>query len=307
MAAGIGKRRGGIASDEGQRMRLGSITFCSIGGLVLWLTGVACLAFALAGCANPNTHADAIAQAAHLQRAEVATDSFVLTSFYRIARPDQPLTIYIEGDGLAWRNRHEPSDDPTPHIALGLTLAIADESANVVYLARPCQFTPMAENPRCAVTYWTDKRFAVEVVDAMDQEVSHYAARTPGQKINLVGYSGGGAVAVLVAARRHDVASLRTVAGNLDHVEVNRLHQVSPMPDSLNAIDVATQVAMIAQMHFSGADDDIVPPAIAQHFAAAAGGHCTQTMTVKGMSHESDWSVLWPKLLMQIPACSNGK
>ena len=272
------------------------------GHLAMLVTAVALLA--LAGCADPNIHADAIAQAVHLQREEVSVDGFVLTSFYRLTRPDQPLTVYIEGDGLAWRNRYEPSDDPTPHNALGLKLAAADGAANVVYLARPCQFTPMAQNPRCAVGYWTGKRFAVEVIDAMDQAVSHYAARTPGQSINLVGYSGGGAVAVLIAARRHDVATLRTVAGNLDHAEVNRLHQVSLMPDSLNAIDVAPQVATIAQLHVSGADDQVVVPAIARRFAQAVGGHCTQTLTVPGMSHESDWPALWPDLLKRTPVCS---
>jgi len=165
----------------------------------------------------------------------------------------------------------------------------------------------MAKNPRCTVTYWTDKRFAAEVIDAMDAAVSQYAARAPGQKINLVGYSGGAAVAALIAARRQDVASLRTVAGNLDHVAVNRLHQVSPMPDSLNAIDVAAQLVMIAQIHFSGADDEVVPTAIARHFAAAVGGHCTQMIIIKGMSHESDWSARWPSLLKRVPACQSGE
>ena len=122
----------------------------------------ALLALVLAGCADPNLHADAMAQTAHLRRAQVTTDSFVLTSFYRITRPDLPLTVYIEGDGLAWRSRTEPSADPTPHQALGLALAAADPAANVVYLARPCQFTPMAANPRCDKAYWTNKRFADE-------------------------------------------------------------------------------------------------------------------------------------------------
>jgi pimeloyl-ACP methyl ester carboxylesterase len=172
---------------------------------------------------------------------------------------DGPVDVYIEGGGLAWRSKSEPSMDPTPRHALGLALATADWGANVVYIARPCQFTPMTMNPRCGVAYWTGKRFAPEVVAALGQAIDQVAA---GRTIHLIGYSGGGALAVLVAARHFDVASIRTVAGNLDHDEVNRFHGVSPMPDSLNAIDVAGAVTAVPQIHFSGGDDTVVPAAI---------------------------------------------
>ncbi|NVZ20771.1 alpha/beta hydrolase [Pseudomonas costantinii] len=258
----------------------------------------------LTGCADPNRHAETLAHTGNLQRDRVDTDSFVLTSFYRITRPDLPLSVYIEGDGMAWRSRTAPSENPTPHQAEGLALAAADPAANVVYLARPCQFTPLTLNPRCDKAYWTSKRFAEDVVIAMDQAVTHYASQVPGQRIHLVGYSGGGALAVLIAARRHDVASLRTVAGNLDHVEVNRLHHVSAMPESLNAIDVARQVASIPQLHFSGGDDRVVPPVISQRFVSATTSPCAHSQIVPGMSHEGDWARRWPQLLLTPLPCS---
>lgn len=264
-----------------------------------------CIAAALlAACAgNPREHADALAQPAGLQREQVRGGDFLLTAYARITRPDLPLTVYIEGDGLAWRSRTEPSSDPTPRDALGLQLAAADRAANVVYLARPCQFTATADNPRCEAAYWTGKRFAPEVIAAMDAAVTHYASLLPGRRINLVGYSGGGAVAVLLAARRSDVASLRTVAGNLDHEAVNRWHKVSAMPDSLNPIDAAARVAAIPQLHFSGADDRIVPTAIARDFVAKAGA-CARLRVVAGMSHEGGWSRLWPQLLAEPFPCT---
>ncbi|MPQ69617.1 MULTISPECIES: alpha/beta hydrolase family protein [Pseudomonas] len=261
----------------------------------------------LAGCADPNRHAETLAHSAHLQREQVDTDSFVLTSFYRITRPDLPLNLYIEGDGLAWRSRTTPSENPTPHQAEGLALAAADPGPNVVYLARPCQFTPLAISPRCDKAYWTQKRFAEDVVVAMNQAVSHFALQVPGQRIHLVGYSGGAALAVLIAARRSDIASLRTVAGNLDHAEVNRLHQVSAMPESLNAIDVARQVASIPQLHFSGGDDSVVPPVIARRFVSATAGVCAYSQIVPGMGHESDWARLWPQLLLIALPCSSSR
>lgn len=257
------------------------------------------------GCASldRDAHAESLAGPAGLQRETLSAGDFRLTAFSRITRADKPLRIYIEGDGLAWISRTEPSLDPTPVAATGLALAATDGSANVVYLARPCQFTPMRENPRCHVAYWTGKRFAPEVVDAMNAAVGQLAARVPGQPIELVGYSGGGAIAVLIAARRRDVATLRTVAGNLDVEYVNRLHHVSAMPASRNPIDVAAQVAGIAQIHFSSAQDTVVPPEVARRFAAAAGGRCVKTVVVSGIAHDGDWAQRWHALLAQPPVC----
>lgn len=272
-----------------------------LAALVLaWLSGCS----QLPSNAELNRHADDMARAAGLQRAQVQTEGFVLTSFYRITRPDQPLTVYIEGDGFAWRTRSQPSLDPTPRKALGLALATADPAPNVLYLARPCQFTQASANPRCAVAYWTGKRFAEEVIAAMNQAVTQYAVRVPGQPIQLVGYSGGGAVAALIAARRDDVAWMRSVAGNLDMAEVNRLHRVSAMPDSLNAIDIAPLLATLGQIHYAGSEDKVVPAPIAQRFANATGGRCTQVRIIPGMSHDGDWARLWPGLLAEPVHCS---
>jgi pimeloyl-ACP methyl ester carboxylesterase len=259
----------------------------------------------LAACATvePTANADALARPAGMERTLVPAGDFVLTAYVRLTAPGRPLTLYIEGDGLAWVSRTQPSLDPTPRKATGLALAAADSAPNVAYLARPCQFTPRSMNPRCSVAYWTGKRFAPEVIAAVDQAVGQLATQASARGVNLVGYSGGGAVAVLVAARRNDVISLRTVAGNLDHEAVNRLHEVSPMPESLNAIDVADKVAAIPQIHFSGSDDSVVPPAIAERFRAAVPGSCVTIETVPGATHEAPWADIWPHLVQQVPRC----
>jgi len=259
----------------------------------------------VSGCASidRDANAEAIAKPARMTRMQMKTNPFVLTTFVRIVDRSQPVTVYIEGDGLAWLSRNEISLDPTPKEALGLALAASDPAANVVYLARPCQFTERSKNPSCAPAYWTGKRFAPEVIAAMNQAVDLVAAQVPGQKINLVGYSGGGAVAVLVAARRQDVASIRTVGGNLDHAEVNRFNQVSPLAGSLNPIEVAAQVARIPQIHYSGTADKTVPPVIAQRFVQASGSNCVRTVAVPGADHESGWVNRWKDLLATQPSC----
>lgn len=263
----------------------------------------------LHGCATlplpqqRSQQADALASTVNLMREQVRTDAFLLTSYVRIERPDLPLTVYIEGDGLAFRSRSQPSDDPTPLNPVGLALAAADPAANVLYLARPCQFAHAADNPRCAVAYWTGKRFAEEVVQAMDQAVDHYARQVPGQPLHLVGYSGGGAIAALLAARRVDIASLRTVAGNLDVAEFNRLHRTTPMPESLNPIDQAARLRALPQIHFHGTADRVVPGVIAERFAQAVAGDCTHVRAVPGIGHGGDWAARWPGLLAEPARC----
>lgn len=267
------------------------------------------LAIMLAGCAgDPLQHADGLASGAAFQREEIDTGRFVLTTYVKARPAPTVLRVYIEGDGRAWLSRTQVSPDPTPHEAMALRLAAsdahADATAALLYLARPCQFTPMARNPACRPAYWSDLRYAPEVIDAMDNALSQYVARLKPARLELVGYSGGGAVAVLLAARRQDVSSIRTIAGNLDHVAVNRWHQVSQMPGSLNPIDVAHQVAPIPQRHFSGADDRVVPTAIARDFVTQAGS-CAALQVVPGMAHEGDWPAIWPALLRTPLPCTS--
>lgn len=256
-----------------------------------------------AGCADRLVVAESIAAPTGLRRMTFPGATFTLTGWGRLTAAGQPVNIYIEGDGPAWLSRTTPSPDPTPSRPLGLALAAADTASNVVYLARPCQFTPPADNPACGVAYWTGKRFAPEVVSALDQAVDRIVAQTGAKDIHLTGYSGGGAIATLLAARRGDVASLRTVAGNLDHHAVNRLHNVTPLAGSLNAIDVAAATARIPQIHYSGGKDAVVPPEIAARFAAAVGGSCVLTVTEAGFDHENGWREAWPGLAARRPAC----
>lgn len=259
----------------------------------------------LSGCTTDNrvATADAIARSAGLQQGEINATPFVLSWWGRIGDPRQPVHLYIEGDGFAWVTPSQPSRDPTPFNPTALKLAATDPAANVAYLARPCQYIPLTRNPVCNKSWWTDRRFAPEVINAMNEATTQIARQAPGQPLVLVGYSGGGAVATLVAARRQDVQSLRTVAGNLDMDGVNRLHQVSPMPQSLNAKDVAPALAGLPQIHFSGSKDRVVPNSVAQSYADASHSSCVQVVNVPGLTHGGDWEAHWPALLAQQPSC----
>jgi pimeloyl-ACP methyl ester carboxylesterase len=264
------------------------------------------LCLLLFACADlGSTKIDDVAQTAGLTRAQVSTDIFLLTTFSKIQNPAQPIDVYIEGDGLAWITETMPSSNPTPRKALGLRLAAQDSAPNILYVARPCQYTPLEEDKNCTEAYWTDRRFSEEVIRSVNQAIDRSIRPYPHPRLNIIGYSGGGAVAILVAARRDDVATLRTVAGNLDHDEVNRLNGVSPLHGSLNAIAQARKVENIPQLHFSGSDDDVVPPIIAAHFIAAMdSARCARAEIVENATHEDGWEEKWRDLLRAPASCA---
>jgi len=270
---------------------------------------VAVLALAMTvGCAGTGQStreqtAQSLAHAGRLTRTSIPADGFVLTAYARIDAPGQPANVYVEGDGLAWISRAQPSSDPTPRRPVALELAAVDPAPNVFYLARPCQYADLGRTP-CDRIYWTDQRYSDVVISAMNQALDALLAPTAASRINLIGYSGGAAVAVLLAARRHDVASLRTVAGNLDSEAVNRYHGVSAMPQSLNPIDAAERLIGLPQTHFVGTADDVVPEFIAQSFARRAGGTpCARVVEVTAAAHDRGWQTQWPTLLGVPVAC----
>ncbi len=265
------------------------------------------LVLVMAGCADAipifdrHDAADRIVKAAGLQTEVVRTRRFILVAHFRLSGPERPLTVYIEGDGLAWLSRGRLSADPTPTDPVALRLAALDAGPNVVHLARPCQYVA---DTACHARYWSSHRFSENVISAIDQAIEHFRKRIGAIEVHLVGYSGGGAVAALVAARRQDIASLRTVAGNLDPEALNRHFGVSRLTGSLNPADHAIALSQVPQHHFVGRDDQVVPAFVAGGFASKAGDtRCIRISVLDGVSHESGWPERWRKLLSLPVAC----
>ncbi len=202
---------------------------------------------------------DSLASALSWQKIRLDSGDFVLSAYV----PENPaqgavLTVYIEGDGFAWVSGVRPSTDPTPRKPTGLELALQHPAGLVAYLGRPCQNIQQSDWRSCRTTYWTDRRFSPEVIDATDSAITALKARFHAERIALVGFSGGGAVAALVAARREDVAKRVTVAGNLDHQAWTTHHRVDPLTGSLNPADAWERLQHIPQVHWIGANDRVV-------------------------------------------------
>lgn len=264
-------------------------------------SGLLCLL--LAACATPPSPverrnvADSLARSKHWNALTIPTAPFDLVAYLPAsAAPIQHLTIYIEGDGLAWINSTQASSDPTPRDPVALRLALAQPEGAAAYLGRPCQYGDAAAS-RCASRYWTSHRFAPEVIAATDQAINVLKQRSGASHLTLVGYSGGGAVAALVAARRTDVEQLLTVSGNLDHQAWTSYQRVQPLLGSLNPADQIEALRPIPQWHFVGARDDNTTPALVSGFAERfPAGQRPVVHVVPGFDHTCCWVENWPRL-----------
>ncbi|MBI5898017.1 MAG: alpha/beta hydrolase [Rhodocyclales bacterium] len=236
----------------------------------------------------------------HLER-ESARSGFVridggpgaqgLYSLLRAAGKDEALSIYIEGDGAAWPSRWRPPADPTPDGTLVFDLLLADPAPKRAYLARPCQYLDPLALAACSPESWTNARFADAAVEAMDAAVTSLKRASGASRLRLVGHSGGGVMAMLLAARRDDVAQVITVAAPLRLRAWTAGHGLSPLqgrdPDTLER-------NWPPAVHFAGARDEVVPLDIVAEFARRSGG---RLVAMPDFDHHCCWSRDWPRLL----------
>lgn len=202
--------------------------------------------------------ANQIAKDSNLTKDEIKAKDWTFLTFSKITNPKKPLNVYIEGDGFAWKNKYTISLNPTPKNPMSLRLAAIDQAPNILYIARPCQYVDLNEERNCDDKFWTGSRFSKEVVHDINRVINKFTQDYKFNRVNLYGYSGGAALAVLTASERKDVRSIKTVAGNLNHKALMMHHGVTPLYDSLDAIDVAENVAHIWQYHLIGGKDKTV-------------------------------------------------
>jgi len=202
--------------------------------------------------------------------------------------------VYIEGDGAAWSSAFVPPRDPTPDYPLALALAAADPSPLVVYLGRPCQYRRDPVREACDSAYWTDRRFAREVLAAYDDALDQIKARSGATSLALHGYSGGGVLAALLSARRADISQLVTIAAPLSLGAWTAGHGVSPLRGSLDPAIFGDNKPPSHSVHFTGAADRIVPAIVVEDYARRRGG---RVRVVQDFDHECCWVRDWVKLL----------
>ncbi|WP_449117561.1 alpha/beta hydrolase [Pseudomonas viridiflava] len=245
----------------------------------------------IAGCQSPRQALQQLADEHGRQLQILPGQPFGLAALLpNHVPPAGRLRVYLEGDGHAWASATQPSLDPSPRKLLVPRLAIDDPTPNA-YLARPCQFVT---SPGCKTALWTDRRFSQEVVSSLSQALDLLKQRYGNPSFELVGYSGGAALALLLAAQRDDVTQVQTLAGNLSPRLWAHAQNLSPLTGSLDPLDYSRRLAGIPQRHFSGTLDEVVPTALAQAYRERLrSGVCDRLIVIEGVSHEAGWDGVW--------------
>lgn len=240
----------------------------------------------LSGCASKVDLRQFIS--AKLTPATLNTSPYKLQAMLPPSGTYKHMRVYLEGDGHAWATGSQPSTDPTPHSSVMLKYASEDQGP-AVYLARPCQFVMSSA---CNVGVWTGSRFSRAPTDVMNAGLDVLKSRFRVESFELVGHSGGGNVALVVAAMRSDVVQVQTIAGNLDPALWTQLHDLSPLIDPLMALQFRDKLAALPQRHIVGLKDTIVPPAIAYEYAKRLHGTCLEIASTTA-THSTGFDDAW--------------
>lgn len=249
---------------------------------------------ATAGCAGPAARFDTEATASGFSR-EVVKGTAFSHSVYRNGRSGdgRRLHVYLDGDGTPWAGGRRPAADPTPREPLVLRLMALDP-APALLLGRPC-YNGFHADPPCGPDLWTDRRYSDEIVASMAAALARLAG--PDRALVLIGYSGGGTLAVLLAERVSNVSVVVTVAANLDVAAWASLHAYQPLTGSLNPADRPPLPARIRALHLAGALDPEVPPVVVQHVAVRGAG---AFRVLDGHDHACCWVDSWPMILSEV-------
>jgi len=227
----------------------------------------------------------------------IQTSSFTFFTLQKISPICKDMKVYIEGDGLAWITRRRISDDPTPLNPLALSLMNIDESHCKVYIARPCQYI---KQESCEKKYWTSDRFSTKIIQSFNEALDTLKVNHKNTSFTLVGYSGGGAVATLLSAKRNDVTKLITVAGNIDSDAWVKFHHISALDGSLNPANYTDTLDKIPQYHLIGKRDKIMPENIFLSYKSRCKRKKNIHYRLYDASHTKNWKEHYKHFLQTV-------
>lgn len=203
------------------------------------------------------------------------------------------LHVYLDGDGTPWQAGTHIATDPTPRNPLILKL-MRQDLAPAILLGRPCYYG-LNGSPLCDNTLWTSHRYAATVVDSMQTALKRWSATKKIDRLVLIGFSGGGALATLLAPHLEKTTSIVTLAANLDIKAWSEYHGYILPAGSLNPISDAHIPPAIRQIHLAGLKDVNVPVAIIQSFSHAQKN--ALFLPQPNFDHNCCWVDIWPDIL----------
>lgn len=247
-----------------------------------------------AGCTSAGQRIERRAQSAGLAAIRTEAGAFPAFIYMKPATGQaaaRPLLVFLEGDGIPWREGRAPSADPTTLNPIALELLIRSP-APAAYVTRPCYQGRITG--KCTTEQWTGGRYSTEVVESMTAAVGEAQRRSGAKEVTLVGYSGGGVLAVLIAERLEHIAGVVTLAANLDTDAWTRHHGYLPLSQSLNPA-LSKRPHGWPELHLRGAADAAVPPVTTGAYFERYPG--AKQRVIEGYDHVCCWVRDWEHLL----------
>jgi hypothetical protein len=265
------------------------------------LIGAVFFMSACAGSGTGHLHGKAISQLSlekgfHSVSQGVQADSSIFALQRGLLSKADTLRVYIEGDGAPWVTPYHPPKDPTPEVPVAFEMATEDAYSPLLYLGRPCQYLEESDLAGCDPKYWTTHRFSSEVLERYDFVLTALKIEHGIKHFELIGYSGGGVLAMLLGGHRKDVIRVVTVASPLALNQWTGWHGVSGMPDSIDPSKAS--FAYPESIHFFGAKDRVVPFVVSSEFITKIGA---RYHVIPRFNHDCCWAGNWKTLLRMLP------
>ncbi len=270
--------------------------------------GLLVAASGLAACANVRVQNDTFARQHGFEAIEVPGQGYTHVAYVKPAFGFERWHVYLEGDGLPWVARFFVNPDPAVREPLMLRL-MAQDPAPTLYLGRPC-YHGNATDDGCDASLWTYERHSSTVVESQVAALRRLVARFGIRRLALIGHSGGGAMAMLMAPRVPQAEAVMTVAGNLDLGAWTRLHRYSPLIGSLDPATQPPLPAGIVQLHYAGGADTNIPPELTASVVRRQ--PCARWTVVEDATHSGGWWSRWPGMLAALDhaledGCANAR
>lgn len=253
-------------------------------------------ALIVCGCV-PTHHAfERSAANSSLERSEIQGRGFshalYLNSAFK-SDSDMPVHVYLTGDGRPYVRAGLAAGDPTPRHPVVPKLLALDPDPGMI-LGRPC-YHGYADTPPCSKHLWTHARYSQEIVASMADALTR--TLPPGREIMLIGFSGGGTLAMLLARRVPGTVAVATLAGNLDIDAWTDTRDYAPLRESMNPAALAPLPTGVIQLHYAGARDELVPPTLLKRAVKRTGG---ELFILRDTTHNRGWERHWPAILEEL-------
>jgi pimeloyl-ACP methyl ester carboxylesterase len=247
-----------------------------------------------AACATPSQKAERRASALGFERQGVTGSHFEHILYWKPGseRSDAALHVYIEGDGSPRRAMRYRPPDPTPSNLVMLELMALDPGPSL-YLGRPAQHGTPAEP-----WDWTVGRYSNDVADSMARALENWSRANGRREFVLIGHSGGGTLAMLLAERVENTLGVVTLAGNLDLEAWALHHDYQPLDGSEDPARRPPLDRDIFQLHLLAGRDQRVPIALVE--SSIARQPDPKTRRFPDFDHSCCWTTIWLDVVAEL-------